>query len=104
VLPPGARPAIATDKASYAPGETIVATFSAAPGNRYDWVAVYKADTVLTTDYWTSAYTGAAIDGELVLDEATLGGPLEPGQWVLKLLRDDSYNAIAESQPFTVTN
>ena len=104
VLPPGARPAIAVDKASYAPGETIVATLGAAPGNRYDWVALYRAEAVLTTDYWTSAYTGALIDGQIVLHEAALGGPLEPGQWVLKLLRDDSYNAIAESAVFTVGN
>jgi len=102
VLAPGARPTIAVDKASYAPGETIVATIANAPGNRYDWVAVYKADTVLTTDYWTSAYTGALIDGQLTLDEATLGGPLEAGEWRVKLLRDDSYNAIAESAVFTV--
>jgi endonuclease/exonuclease/phosphatase family metal-dependent hydrolase len=102
VLSPGSVPTIAVDKASYAPGETIVATIAAAPGNRFDWVAVYKADSVLTTDYWTSAYTGSLIDGQLALDEAALGGPLEPGQWVLRLLRDDSYNAIAESAVFTV--
>ena len=102
VVPEGAHPTIAVDKASYAPGETIVATVAAAPGNRFDWVAVYKADTVSTTDYWTSVYTGSIVDGAITLDEAALGGPLEAGQWVVKLLRDDSYNAIAESAVFTV--
>lgn len=102
VLPAGAVPSIEVDKTSYAPGETVVATIAAAPGNRFDWIAVYKADTVVTTDYWTSVYTGSLIDGQVTLDEAALGGPLEPGEWVLRLLRDDSYNAIAESAVFTV--
>lgn len=102
VLPEGAKPAIATDKEAYAPGETIVARFAAFPGNRYDWVALYPADQPEPMDYWTSLYTGGLIEGELAFDEETTYGPLESGTYEFRLMRDDSYTAIAVSPPFKV--
>lgn len=103
VLPADSRPSISTDKDSYAPGETFTAILRGAPGNRYDWIAVYRADQVEPMDYWASTYSGALIDGEVPIDEETTWGPLEPGLWELRLLRDDSYTAIAVSPPFRVT-
>jgi len=102
VLAPDARPAIASDKSSYRPGETIVGRFRDAPGDRYDWVALFPAGEADQWNYLGSAYTGGAIEGEVTLDEATLGR-LEPGDYELRLLADDGYRAIARSGVFTVT-
>jgi len=103
VLQRGSWPALTTDKAAYAPGETITATLSAAPGNRYDWIAVYAAGEPDALNYLGSAYTAAQVDGAVALDlAATWGEPLAAGQYELRLLRDDSYTAIAVSPPFAV--
>ncbi len=102
VLLPGARPAVSSDKASYKSGEPIVAQVANAPGNRFDWVALFPAGETDEWNYVGSAYTNGAISGAVVLDQEALGGPLEPGEYELRLLLDDRYVAIAGSKTFTV--
>ncbi|HUV47936.1 MAG TPA: hypothetical protein VMX11_03065 [Actinomycetes bacterium] len=50
------------------------------------------------------AYTGASIDGSMMIDDAFGGGgwPLPPGEYDVVLLKDDSYEELARA-PFTVT-
>jgi hypothetical protein len=38
------EPSVALAKSTYAPGEDIVVNFSNGPGNRDDWIGIYKAD------------------------------------------------------------
>jgi len=38
------EPSVASAKSTYAPGEDIVVNFSNGPGNRDDWIGIYKAD------------------------------------------------------------
>lgn len=37
------EPSVALAKSTYAPGEDIVVNFSNGPGNKDDWIAIYKA-------------------------------------------------------------
>lgn len=103
IVAPDAVAEIASDKASYKPGETIVARFANAPGQGKDWVTIYPAATPDQWNYLAFAYTGGATSGEIALDEASLGMKLEPGDYELRLMLDDGYVAVARSAAFTVT-
>ncbi len=99
-----AKPEITLSQARYASGEPIVVTWRRAPGNRWDWVGVYKATASPEREsslLWRHLDT--AIEGTATLDAATEGGgwPLPAGDYRAYLLKDDSDIALA-SAPFTV--
>ena len=97
----GAIPSIATDKTTYAPGETITVTWANAPALRWDWIAVYAAgDPDLYNGYYAYLYTQATVAGSALLDAAVLGD-LPPGAYVVRLLLDDGYSVMAATS-FTV--
>ena len=103
VVAAGAKPAVAVSKRVYAVGEPIVVTYSNAPGNRWDWVAIYRegADPNVAP-YLTWAYTDAGIDGSVTLDRASNGPwPLRPGRYSAYLLIDDLYVKVAATS-FTI--
>ncbi len=90
---PGSRPVLGTDRRVYPPGAPIRVGWSDAPGNRFDWIGVYRrgADPNVAS-YLLWAYTGATVSGSLVLDRDASGSwPLRPGRYAVYLLRDDSY-------------
>jgi endonuclease/exonuclease/phosphatase family metal-dependent hydrolase len=100
----GAKPEATLSKTLYAAGEPIVVTWHNAPGNRWDWVGVYRASTDPEREsslLWS--HTGSAIEGRAVLDATNEGEgwPLLPGDYVACLLYDDSAKVLA-SVPFTV--
>jgi endonuclease/exonuclease/phosphatase family metal-dependent hydrolase len=113
LFPPDARPLLESAKAVYAPDEPIVLSWSYAPGNRFDWIAIYPAGAVdLYNDYLAYAYTGSERDGRFVygepfgsvrLDRDASGEPLrlEPGEYAAYLLLDDVYQPLAVTR-FTV--
>lgn len=99
-----AKPEVAVSKPRYATGEPVVVSWRNAPGNRWDWVGVYKASTDPEREsslLWS--HTGTAIDGKAVLDATNEGEgwPLLPGDYVACLLYDDSAKVLA-SVPFAV--
>lgn len=95
-------PGIASDKAEYASGETINVTWANGPGNRFDWVGIFAKDDPADDNYLYFFYTGGGVPGgTLVLDEAMLGAKLEPGDYDLRLMRDDGYTRLAGAS-FTV--
>ena len=49
-------------------------------------------------------YTNALPEGQVVCDGQNLQGqwPLQPGNYVVKLMKDDGYEQLAESGRFTV--
>jgi endonuclease/exonuclease/phosphatase family metal-dependent hydrolase len=102
VLAPDARPAIATDATSYAAGAAITVTWESAPGNRLDWVGLFSADNPDLYGYAAFLYTGAAVDGSVTFDAEAIGGPLRPGRYVARLMRDDLYVVLAAT-PFEIT-
>jgi len=103
VTAPGAVPSLATDKADYTAGEPIKVTWQNAPGNRRDWLGIFKAGEPDQWNYLAFLYTAAAPSGETVFDEATIGGPLDGGDYEIRLMRDDAYMTLGQSAKFSVS-
>jgi hypothetical protein len=103
VKEPGAGPQISTGKGTYAVGEPIDVSWSNAPGERWDWVGIYKRDAdPHVASYLLWLYTGASIEGSVVLDDTANGRwPLKAGDYSVYLLADDGYKLLTGS-PFTV--
>jgi endonuclease/exonuclease/phosphatase family metal-dependent hydrolase len=99
---PGAVPTVSVDQASYGDTEHIVASWKNAPGNRRDWLGIYKAGDPDQMNYVAFLYTNAAIDGTATFDDSVIGGPLEAGDYEMRLMQDDAYLVLATT-PFSVS-
>lgn len=99
----GVGPEIDTVRPTYDEGRPIDVEWHAAPGNRADWIGIYKRDADPKVAYyimWT--YTEAAIEGSATFDDDAHGPwPLKPGAYSVYLLQDDSYKLLAGGD-FTV--
>jgi exonuclease III len=93
--------ALVLDKQAYAPGETITATWSNAPGNRYDWLGIYKKGEASDDSYLYFFYVNGTVAGSLALTKDLVGATLEPGSYELRLELDDGYSRLA-AVPFEV--
>jgi len=115
VRDPQAEIRVATDAASYAPGEPIVVSWEDGPANRWDWLGVYRADAAdpKIDGYTIWNYTGLhasgtdppVADGSVTFDDSTMGipwWPLRPGTYVVHYLVTDRYRSIG-SATFEVT-
>ncbi|HUL86284.1 MAG TPA: endonuclease/exonuclease/phosphatase family protein [Actinomycetota bacterium] len=99
---PGQEPVIATGKATYGTGEPIDVTWNWAPGNRWDWLGIYRRHAGVSS-YLDYIYTGATVQGTGTVAAAAEGAwPLKPGKYSVYLLRDDDYVKLA-SADFTIT-
>ena len=99
---PGQEPVIATGKATYAKDEPIDVTWNWTPGNRWDWIGVYRRHAGVSS-YLEYIYTGATVQGSGTIDAAATGPwPLKLGKYSVYLLRDDHYVKLA-SADFTIT-
>ncbi|HNB28950.1 MAG TPA: hypothetical protein PLR41_18415 [Alphaproteobacteria bacterium] len=78
-------------------GEPIKVSWIGSPGNKRDWIGLYKAGASDTHQYIKWLYTEGAVDGEV-----TFGDSLPPGDYVARLLIDNGYKEFAGSEPFTV--
>jgi endonuclease/exonuclease/phosphatase family protein len=103
VQEPGGRPRIGTVKPTYDVGDPIAVEWFAAPGNRFDWVGIYKRGADPNVAYYIMwLYTEATVEGTFTFDESAHGPwPLDPGEYSVYLLEDDSYDKIAEGN-FTI--
>ncbi|HET7235583.1 MAG TPA: endonuclease/exonuclease/phosphatase family protein [Actinomycetota bacterium] len=76
-----------------------------APGNRYDWLGVFRAGrTAKTGSIKAWRYLEAQVDGSTTIGPGARGAagwPLPPGDYELHLCLDDSYRCRV-SAPFTV--
>jgi hypothetical protein len=100
VREPGAGPTLAIGQSSYAVGEPIDVSWVDAPGNKWDWIGVYKRGADPDVAYYKLwAYTDAAVAGQMVIDDGFHGGawPLGPGEYDVLLLEDDSYQELARA-------
>ncbi len=97
-----AQPEISTDQAIYRATDPIKASFKNAPGLDLDWIGVYKSGEPDIYSYITYFYTDARIRGAVTIDMNALGTPLEPGDYELRLMLDDSYTEVARTAPFQV--
>jgi hypothetical protein len=93
-----ARPRVSTGKRNYAVRETIDIEWRNAPGNRWDWVGIYKlgADPNVAS-YLSWFYTEASVEGSSSMNDDAAGDwPLPPGRYSLYLLEDDAYRVLAQ--------
>jgi imidazolonepropionase-like amidohydrolase len=99
---PGEATQVATDRAVYAPGEAIGVSWSAGPGQRWDWIGVFPAAAPPTTDdilLWR--HTGTSIDGRLALDGSAPEDekwPLAPGEYQVLYLLHDAIAPVASAR------
>jgi hypothetical protein len=105
VLKRDVDPSVEVVGTTFRSGNSIPVKWRNAPGNRNDYVAAYKLD--VATDYENGlawSYVGALPEGHLQLDETTTesGWPLEPGTYVVRLVKDDGYEPMAESASFVI--
>jgi endonuclease/exonuclease/phosphatase family metal-dependent hydrolase len=101
--PDHARVALTTDRTTYDVGEPIGVRWTDGPGNRWDWIGVYRAGAAdpAKDDYLVWGYTGGhdagalppRVDGRLVLGRDHQGKPwpLPPGRYVVHYLLTDQY-------------
>jgi endonuclease/exonuclease/phosphatase family metal-dependent hydrolase len=105
IADPDAPPVIAVTTPVVAPGDPIEVTWAGAPGNRWDWIGVYPVGGE-PGDYLGYRYAGTLPAGAGTIDATAewIEGawPLAPGDYELRLLRDDGYVVLAGSAPFRV--
>jgi endonuclease/exonuclease/phosphatase family metal-dependent hydrolase len=102
VLPRDSRPRIRTSRRAYAPGQPIRLRWSGMPGNRFDWVGIFRGGKRLDLyGYLGFSYLGALPSGRTTMTSADLGR-LAPGRYVAGLLMDDGYGLLARTS-FRVT-
>jgi len=99
----GDRPHVATLRRAYRVGDPIAVTWWNAPGERWDWIGVYKRGADPNVDYYLQwFYTSASIQGRGVIDADVSGPwPLPSGRYSVFLLADDGYDSLAH-HPFVV--
>jgi hypothetical protein len=101
VPPADGAPAIGTTEPSYEVGEPFEVAWRFSPGNRWDWVGVYRRGAN-PGNYLLWAHTHGLVEGSEVFDRDAVGSwPLPPGEYSVYLLRDDSYVELARGD-FTI--
>lgn len=101
---PGVLPRLRTGRATYAVGEPVEVAWRDAPGNKWDWLGVYRRGADPDVAYYKNwAYTEATVAGSASIGSGWEGGPwpLPPGEYDVLLLADDSYQELARAA-FTV--
>jgi hypothetical protein len=98
---PDEQPSVSTDKRTYAAGEPIRVSWARGPGNRYDWLGLYRdgEDPETTGILLGWRYVGASFAGTLVMDARARNAvwPLPPGRYRIYLFPDDDYTPLAGS-------
>jgi endonuclease/exonuclease/phosphatase family metal-dependent hydrolase len=97
VIAKGELPALTVSQKSFKEKEPITVRWKNAPGNKWDWIAIYKAGQSDVENYLTYLYINASIEGELVFDDQVLENPLEKGEYELRLLSNDSFIELANT-------
>lgn len=96
---PGGDPVLETSAATYGESEPIGVTWRFAPGQRWDWIGIYKRGRdPRVAWYLLWLYTGATVEGSATLDRSSYGPwPLEAGRYSVYLLSDDGYRLLARA-------
>jgi hypothetical protein len=99
LVAPGAKPKLTTTKRAFKSGEPIGVRWEAAPGQRWDYVALFPAVKPDIAEPLAWRHTKATVAGEAALDSEAEPAvwPLPPGKYSVKLLLDDGYTILAES-------
>jgi endonuclease/exonuclease/phosphatase family metal-dependent hydrolase len=93
----GTQPGIGAVRRSFRRGAPIPLRFRGAPGNKYDWVGIYRAGEPDVYNYIGFLYTGARPRGSITFTRADLG-KLAPGRYRATLMLDDGYSELARTR------
>ena len=119
LYPAGTKPSVSVGKSTYLEGEPIEVAWRAAPGWKWDWLAITKkgaGNVGQSADctggycgaggYLLYTYTGTAVEGSTFFDSTAQAGktswPLPHGWYRVAMYFDDGYSLLAVSQPFQV--
>ena len=92
-------PTVSVDQPNYADNEPIAANWKNAPGNRRDWLGIYKAGDPDQLNYVAFLYTDAAPSrARRSSTNSAIGSPLEAGDYEIRLMRDDAYLVLATTK------
>jgi endonuclease/exonuclease/phosphatase family metal-dependent hydrolase len=97
---PGASTVLRTSRPSYERGHGVPVSWSDAPGDRNDWLAVYRRGAVPgKASYLGWTYIGPQVAGSTVVNAAIRGvsRPLAKGRYTAYLLKDDGYDVLAHA-------
>ncbi len=99
-----------SDRRTYRVGSPVQVSWTRAPGNNLDWIGLYRCHRTCggPGSYLVYRYTRTAIEGRVTfgrrvyLGEGSVSWPLPPGQYVARLLVDDSYHSRGISPRFRI--
>lgn len=97
------RPVVTVADATLEGDQELEVSWSFAPGNRFDWLAVYRSGvSAKQGPYKAWRYMDARIDGATTIGPGSHGAwPLRPGRYDVRICLDDSYRCPV-STPFRV--
>ena len=106
----GSHARLSTNRHTYRVGGAVHVRWTQAPGANLDWIGLYRCHRTCggPGDYLVYRYTRTDVEGSVVfgphvyLGEGTVPWPLPPGQYVARLLTDDSYHALGTSPRFRI--
>jgi hypothetical protein len=97
LVEPGALPSVSVGATRLALGDPIEIAWADAYGRKFDWIGIFSADDPDVYGYWGFAYTEATVTGSYTFGPDDLGEEMLPaGDYVARLMSDDSYVALAE--------
>jgi len=105
VVDPDAAPSVEVVGSRFARGEPLTIRWRSGPGNRNDWLGVFEAGAPRDAqDFLVWGYVRARSSGALALAAPTAesGWPLVPGRYVVRFLKDDGFELLAESASFAI--
>jgi len=84
-------------------GDPIDVSWASSPGNRWDWIGVYRHGADPNVAYYLLwEYTGATVEGSATFGPDSEGPwPLKSGRYTVYLLEDDGYDILAGAD-FTI--
>jgi endonuclease/exonuclease/phosphatase family metal-dependent hydrolase len=114
VYRPSDRPVLKTSRDVFKVGQRIGVSWTEAPGTGLDWIGLFpckqNGKCGDNSTYLLYAYTHTDIEGSLTIgkerggfEDTSAAWPLPPGRYVARLLVDDSYQSVGESNQFTIT-
>jgi endonuclease/exonuclease/phosphatase family metal-dependent hydrolase len=105
VLDKNAIPEVRLSGNTFDVGQELPIAWQNAPGHRNDYLAIFAEGAETTYDgAATWAYINALPAGKLSFGAAGAEGawPVPAGRYVIRLIKDDGYEVLAESDPFVI--
>lgn len=101
VLAQDAKPSITLAGSEIASGDKLALSWKDGPANRYDWIGVFSAADPSVLNYLTYQYAEGKSTGDMEIELVGDDGPLPEGDYIVRLMVDDSYTP-ATSAKFSI--